>query len=308
MKQKQEYDNQFRIIFLGDIYVGKSSMMESFFDEDIRHDYFSTPGVDHRIKFLKVFNKVIRLWMWDSSGDPSLQMLVDPYFRSVDGAFICFDVSDIRSFQNTKRYVERLRAIKADATIMLIGCKADLVRQRIVSYEEAQAMAGELGLSYLEVSALKKTNIKQAMTQLTHEMFFPAQLKKNKPALEEFFNKYLKEDTQTNRSGLFAAFAKSITNEGALKEECRSNLAQLFDAISMDEVLDFCKKTLQIIKKADDLFEHANPFWSKVTPSPLAKALKQTLAVLYSKQLEIFGITNLSELIQQEITSAASLN
>jgi hypothetical protein len=42
----------------------------------------------------------------------------------------------------------------------------------------------------------------------------------------------------------------------------------------------YYRNALDLIKKADELYEDENPFWSKFSHSPLSKMLKQSLAIV----------------------------
>ncbi|MGL5742458.1 MAG: Rab family GTPase [Legionella sp.] len=167
MEQKQEYDEHYKIIILGDNCVGKSCLLQSYFGGDFDlYYYVDTYDVDQKIKLLRIFDKTIRLRIWDASGAPNLKDLIAQYIRLADGSFICFDVTNTSSFRNVKTYVERFKANGTNAPMILIGCKSDEVKQRKITYTEAQELAEELGLPYLEVSSLKKINLNEWFEQM----------------------------------------------------------------------------------------------------------------------------------------------
>ena len=55
--------------------------------------------------------------------------------------------------------------------IVLVGNKTDLAKQRTVPTDEAQALADELGLPYVETSAKDRSNVAEALGALAHLYF-----------------------------------------------------------------------------------------------------------------------------------------
>ncbi|AWN73000.1 TPA: Rab family GTPase [Legionella anisa] len=280
MEHKQEFNEHFKIILLGDNYVGKSCLLHTYCGGNVysSDEYTDTMGVDQQIRRLNAFNKIIQLRIWDASGAPRLHKIISSYFRHVDGALICFDLGNRTSLLHTKEHIERLKEIKK-VPMILVGCKADLGRREISS-EEAKKWASELGLTYIEVSSLKKENIEQPFTQITDQIYITNQLNKLKPKLEELLNSYLKLANPKNRSGFFAQQNLDIAKEGALREEYKTLFDKSLHLRNMDELVEAYRKTTELLERADNLYKQENPFLSNFVSSPLLTALKQTLDVL----------------------------
>ncbi|KTD54886.1 Ras family GTPase [Legionella sainthelensi] len=299
MEHKEEYDEHIKIILLGDNYVGKSCLLASLFGNPDFDYYVDTMGVDEKIKFLRTYNKTIKLRIWDASGAPRLQKIVASYFHHADGAFICFDLTNLQSFQNIKVLVERFKVSNQQAPILLVGCKADLIDLRNVSRKEANELADQLGLTYIEVSARKEINVKEGFNVLAKQIYFLAQVKKIKPILEEQYHNYLLT-MQRSRPGLFSACSPYRTKEGLLKEEYHSSLKQFLKATDPSALNVFCIKVLDLIEQVDQVYKHENPYWSIISHSPLSKILRQALDVLCSMPLEIIELSDIRELISKD--------
>lgn len=282
MEQKQEFNEHFKIILLGNNFVGKSRLLLTYCGGQfyISDEYMDTMGVDQGIKKLKVFNKIIQLRIWDASGSPKLLKIVSSYFRSVDGALICFDLTNRKSFIDTKEHIGRLREVKKNIPMILVGCKADLDKRRDISLLEAKEWAKQLGVSYLEVSSLAKENIEQPFTLITNQIYIAAQLNRLKPKLEECLNHYLQIVHPPSRSNFFSEQNSDLGKEGALKEEYKILYEKLLLTRSADELKDIEKDIMQLLDKANDCYKVSSPFLSSFVSSPLAKALKQTLDCL----------------------------
>ncbi|MCE0721926.1 MULTISPECIES: Rab family GTPase [Legionella] len=279
MEQKQDFNEHFKIILLGDNFVGKSCLLQTYCGGNLysSDEYMDTMGVDQQISRLKAFNKIIQLRIWDASGAPGLHKIVSSYFRSVDAALICFDLSNRSSLQHTKEHIERLKVIK-NVPMILVGCKADLEQRRVVSFEEAKKWASELGLTYIEVSSLKKANIEQPFTQITEQIYIAKQLNKLKPKLEEFLNSYL--INLKNRSGFFAEQNLDLAKQGTLREEYKTLFDKLFHLRSVEELAEAYRKATELLEKADNLYKQDSPFLSTFVSSPLSTALRQTVEIL----------------------------
>ncbi|CAM2731493.1 Ras family GTPase [Legionella steigerwaltii] len=311
MEFKREYDEHFKIILLGDNAVGKSCLMLTYCGGTLHlsDEYMDTMGVDQQIKKVNAFNKKIQLRIWDASGAPKLQeKVIGSYFSSVDGALICFDLTRIETLQHTRKYVEHLRATKKDAPMIIIGCKADLDQRRAISAEQAKDFANELGLDYLEVSALKKVNIDEPFTRILKQIYIYKQLNKVKPTLEGYLNDYLKFTNPKNQANFFIEQGVSLSKEEEkLRAEYKTLFGKLFACRSIEDLVELCGKASEYLENANDLHERDNPVLSSFVSSPLSKALKQTLNVLTNMLGEMMGISTTKALIAQRKTVAHAL-
>lgn len=77
---------------------------------------------------------------------------------------IVYDVTNRNSFNNIKTWLQDIATNgNMEVPKILIGAKCDLDRGETgVSKEEGQKLADELGLSFVETSALKNENIELA--------------------------------------------------------------------------------------------------------------------------------------------------
>ncbi|PWY55714.1 Ras family GTPase [Legionella qingyii] len=301
MEQKQEYDEHFKIILLGNNAVGKSCLLRTYCDRTpcSFDEYMDTMGVDQEIKPINVFDKRIQLRIWDASGAPKLQKIVASYFRFVDGALICFDLANKASFSGTKEHVAHLRTIRKDIPIVIVGCKADLVKRREVTFKQAKELADELGGDYLEVSALNEMTVRQLFAQITLQIYLCKQLSKLKPALDICFNNFLKLNN-LNRANLFTEQHQNLPLKGEIRAEYRAQFEKLFASRRVDEVTEFCRKTLYLIEKTNNFYKQESPVLSTFLTSPLSSALKDILDVLSRMLGDMMGFTAAKELIYQK--------
>ncbi|XP_032900771.1 ras-related protein Rab-42 [Amblyraja radiata] len=161
---------QFRIILLGDSTVGKSSLLKRFTGGTFSAVQDPTVGVDFYARLLEVEPGCrIKLQLWDTAGQERFRSITRSYFRNSVGGLLLFDVTNRHSFENVREWLKEVDAhVFPNKTIfVLVGHKSDLVEERQVPRDEAEALAAALGLNYLETSAKDNSNVEEAFTKLT---------------------------------------------------------------------------------------------------------------------------------------------
>jgi small GTP-binding protein len=150
----EQQDHFFKVLLLGDMGVGKSSLLMRLTDNTFSETHTSTVGVDFRSKNLKVDSQNVNLQIWDTAGQERYRSITTAYYRGAHGVLLIFDITLRSSFQNLQKWLSDVHKHSHDKTqIILVGNKKDLASMRCVTSEEAQSFAKELGLSYVELSA-----------------------------------------------------------------------------------------------------------------------------------------------------------
>ena len=177
------YDYLFKLIVIGNAYVGKTSIVSSLINRPLTNDYQNTIGVDFSSKHLVLDNqKKIKIQMWDTAGQESFHSIIKGYYRYVAGVVLVFDVTDRSSFEKIDDWLYQYRKenecynqkedCKHEHPILLLGNKCDKEHyQRLVSREEAETKAKEIGAIYYETSAYTRFNIEEAFMQLSEEIY-----------------------------------------------------------------------------------------------------------------------------------------
>ena len=84
---------RYKVVLVGDVSVGKTSIMNRFFENKYAETYDPTIGVDYHLKELNYKNKIIKLQFWDSAGQEKYRSLIPSYVRGASLIFIVFDLS-----------------------------------------------------------------------------------------------------------------------------------------------------------------------------------------------------------------------
>ncbi|KAH7436003.1 hypothetical protein KP509_06G088600 [Ceratopteris richardii] len=152
---------KYKLVFLGDQSVGKTSIITRFMYDKFDNNYQATIGIDFLSKTMYLEDRTVRLQLWDTAGQERFRSLIPSYIRDSSVAVIVYDVANRQSFLNTTRWVEEVRTERGrDVIVVLVGNKTDLVDKRQVSIEEGDEKSREFGVMFIETSAKAGFNIK----------------------------------------------------------------------------------------------------------------------------------------------------
>lgn len=156
-----------KLVFLGDIYVGKTSIINRFMYDSFDTNYQATIGIDFLSKTLYLDDRTVRLQLWDTAGQERFRSLIPNYIRDSSVAVIVFDITNKQTFANCDKWVEDVKNERGnDAVIVFVGNKSDKAEERAVTLEEAQTKAGLFDAIYIETSAKTGDNVKQLFKQI----------------------------------------------------------------------------------------------------------------------------------------------
>jgi Ras-related protein Rab-6A len=159
---------KYKLVFLGDQSVGKTSIITRFMYDNFDRHYQATIGIDFLSKTMYLEDRTVRLQLWDTAGQERFRSLIPSYIRDSSVAVVVYDVSNRASFLNTAKWVEDVRAERGnDVVICLVGNKTDLGNdKRQISTEEGEERAKKDGLMFMECSAKAGYNVKSLFRKL----------------------------------------------------------------------------------------------------------------------------------------------
>jgi Ras-related protein Rab-6A len=165
MSSAGEFGNplrKFKLVFLGEQSVGKTSLITRFMYDSFDNTYQATIGIDFLSKTMYLEDRTIRLQLWDTAGQERFRSLIPSYIRDSSVAVVVYDITNANSFQQTSKWIDDVRTERgSDVIIMLVGNKTDLSDKRQVSTEEGERKAKELNVMFIETSAKAGYNVKQ---------------------------------------------------------------------------------------------------------------------------------------------------
>mmetsp|Transcript_72032 Transcript_72032/g.188768 ORF Transcript_72032/g.188768 Transcript_72032/m.188768 type:complete len:212 (+) Transcript_72032:100-735(+) len=163
--------NKYKLVFLGEQAVGKTSVITRFMYDTFDNNYQATIGIDFLSKTMYLEDRTVRLQLWDTAGQERFRSLIPSYIRDSSGAIVVYDITNRASFLNTSKWIEDVRSERgSDVVIVLVGNKTDLADRRQVSTEEGEEKAKENGVMFIETSAKMGYNIKALFRQLAQAL------------------------------------------------------------------------------------------------------------------------------------------
>ena len=159
------------LILLGSQTVGKTSFINKVFNNIFMDTTISTLGMDVMTTVGELYGRLVKIELWDTAGQERLRSIPRKLYSKGDGFFLLFDVCDLKSFEDISYWIKDIRQTRAsadetdfekkpiDENLILIGNKIDKVEQRVVTKEQATALAKKYNLDYYEMSCKQGINV-----------------------------------------------------------------------------------------------------------------------------------------------------
>jgi len=166
---KQLEKRKFKIVVLGDPSVGKTSTILRFTDNVFLRAYIPTMGLNITQKIFNIDKNSVELVLWDIGGQTKFEIIRKKFYEGMSMILLLFDLTNPISFANVPKWHQDIKNyFKNDQKIKgyLIGNKNDLVKERIVSENDAVKLAFALDLDYIEISALTGYNIEKTFLEI----------------------------------------------------------------------------------------------------------------------------------------------
>ena len=151
--------------------VGKTSLITRFMYDSFDNTYQATIGIDFLSKTMYLEDRTVRLQLWDTAGQERFRSLIPSYIRDSSVAVVVYDISSMKSFQNTRKWVDDVRGERGnDVIIVLVGNKTDLNDKREVTQAMGEEEAKRCGALFVETSAKVGANVKTLFRKIAQAL------------------------------------------------------------------------------------------------------------------------------------------
>ena len=158
---EENYDVLFKIVLIGDSFVGKTTIMSKYLKNEFHEDSKATVGVEFGAKKFDIDGKAVKAQIWDTAGQERYKAITSAYYKGAKGAMIVYDVTNQTSFDNVDKWTNEIKEKAArNINLMIVGNKTDLTDQIVVTSEMATEKAKALEITVMETAALDTTNVK----------------------------------------------------------------------------------------------------------------------------------------------------
>ncbi|XP_050457470.1 ras-related protein Rab-36 isoform X2 [Cataglyphis hispanica] len=117
-----------KVIVIGDVAVGKTSLVNCFCHKLFDNNYKATIGVDFEVERFDILGLPFHLQIWDTAGQERFKCIAASYYRGANVIMIVFDVSNLMSLRHCQQWLnEASRSNVGPYHIFLVGTKKDLL-------------------------------------------------------------------------------------------------------------------------------------------------------------------------------------
>jgi GTPase SAR1 family protein len=181
---------RYKVVLVGDMSVGKTSLISRFVENTFREIYDPSIGVDFSSKTVKFRGRSLKIQMWDTAGQEKYKSLIPSYVRGSSIIFLVYDVTSKQlyyyvintykfninyfkyslsyylnkclgreSFDNISKWISFIQSIERPPFIVLCGNKIDLEEKRDVQLQEGFDLAEKEEMLFFEVSAKENIDV-----------------------------------------------------------------------------------------------------------------------------------------------------
>ncbi|XP_043273781.1 ras-related protein Rab-34 [Venturia canescens] len=146
-----------KVIVLGDVAVGKTSLVNRFCHKSFDNNYKATIGVDFEVERFDILGAPFNLQIWDTAGQERFKCIAASYYRGANVIMVVFDLGSLMSLSHCHQWLtEASRSNSAGRYhVFLVGTKRDLLSSQVydVIEKRASTVAKSLRAEYWAVSA-----------------------------------------------------------------------------------------------------------------------------------------------------------
>jgi len=154
--------NDIKLVVLGSGGVGKSALTVQFVQSLYVEKYDPTIEDSYR-KLVEYDNGQYLLEILDTAGTEQFTAMRDLYMKNGQGFVLVYSIVSQGTFNELPSLYDQICRVqdKDKFPLVIVGNKADLADQRIVTTEQGKALAQKFGCVFLEASAKTRTNVDQ---------------------------------------------------------------------------------------------------------------------------------------------------
>jgi small GTP-binding protein len=157
---------KFKVVFVGDAQVGKTSLIHSYLKQDV-HPVATLGATSTRVE-VRVDDTPVLLNVWDTAGQEGLRNLVPVYAKGSNAAVIVFDLTNPTSYEHVPGWHDYITQNVGDVIICLAANKSDLPAK--VDYNEVFQWAADHRVEVTRTSAKEGVNVEGLFETVAREL------------------------------------------------------------------------------------------------------------------------------------------
>ena len=169
---KKENRMKIKLMMIGELAVGKSSLTKRFTDKIFVSNIMGTAGLDMHKKVVKINDENINVIIYDSAGHERFRKITEVQYKGADGLILVYDITDKRSFEWIIEWIDKLKSENySSMDILLIGNKIDLQEDRKICENDLIELGNLYNIPIIETSALTGQSVDEAFNKLINNIY-----------------------------------------------------------------------------------------------------------------------------------------
>jgi len=172
--ESTDFKYQFRIGLIGDMTVGKTSVVN--FLLDIKTKIKPTLDADFHFKILQVDavkGVNARLLICDMSGNDKEKHYIKSFYHNCTAFILVYDITNKKTFRHLNYWIEecKVQPHPIRPLFVVAGNKADMERKRKVSSDEGKAFADKYSMSFFEISGSTGIKVEEMFLDMSKRLY-----------------------------------------------------------------------------------------------------------------------------------------
>jgi len=170
----EDYDEKvlsYKIIFIGDSAVGKTSFIVRFCDDTFYDNSLCTIGIDTKTKYVSFHGQKIELEIWDTAGQERFKSLTKNSYQGADGIILMYDITQKKTFKNIKNWYNNIKESIdiSQVALIIVGNKIDEPNVEVTK-DVAEKFCEQYNIQLIETSCKENINIQETFNSLIEKM------------------------------------------------------------------------------------------------------------------------------------------
>ena len=178
---KNEDILEIKIILLGDMFVGKTSIISRYVEDSFSENIMSSSAMSYTQKDIVIDKQKIQLNIWDTVGQEKYRALSKLFFQDTKIVILVYSIKSLESFKGLDYWYNLCKeTIGNEAILGIIGNKSDLYLEQEVEESQGEEYAKNHGGIFQLVSAKNnRVGIDEFIKKLVNEYLKKFGINKN---------------------------------------------------------------------------------------------------------------------------------
>jgi len=131
-----------------------------------------TVGAAFGAKDIIIGKRKVMIGVWDTAGSERYESMTRHYFKGAEAAVICYDITDSKSWEKVKYWVNEVLAVEENCILAIVGTKADLLSKgspRAVDRSVVSKYAQQINAKEYETSSFTGENVESPFQDICKE-------------------------------------------------------------------------------------------------------------------------------------------